>query len=116
VGRSYEPVQVDSGEEQRVEDPHGAADGQGDREVVVDAERAGFDERAEQCGGAAATTARAVTKKADVPSRLLPRNGCLPKRRPIRAAAESEMIRIANAVMTMTFGKMRTQRMAESST
>ena len=66
--------------------------------------------------GDSKTTTIPLRKKAKVPSRLLKRNLCFPKRRPIKAANVSLMIKIANEVTTITFGKIRTQMKAESKT
>ena len=57
-----------------------------------------------------------LMKKAKVPSKLLKRNLCLPKRRPINAAIVSLIIKMAKAVTTITLGKIRTQINADSKT
>ena len=61
-------------------------------------------------------TMNADNTNAVEPSRVLSRYFFVPNRRPINAADVSEIIRIANAVMVISFGKKRTQQVAEINT
>ena len=66
--------------------------------------------------GVSNTTRAADITKAVEPSRDLPRYRLVPKRLPTRAATVSEMMRIEKAVMVMSFGKTKTQNVAEMRT
>jgi len=63
--------------------------------------------------GVKKTTIHALTKKANVPSRLFSKNLCRPNFLPIKAAIVSLIIKIENAVMKTTFGKISTPTNAE---